>query len=155
MNADKLQRLAVLSTQLAETLMTAAICANEIRALVRGELDAQAARGRRLPTNEPQSAARPLVDDSTFTVSWGGRTCPLRHTVLFRLAARLARHPNQYISADQLLHDVWEQGVKSGDTIRSAVHRLRQRFDRAGMHDLAAAIHGTGGRYGLILNGRE
>jgi DNA-binding response OmpR family regulator len=74
--------------------------------------------------------------------------------VLFRLAGRLARQPNQYISVDQLLSDVWDGGVKSPDTIRSTVRRLRKRFIAAGMDDLAAAIHGSGGRYGLILDGR-
>ncbi len=96
---------------------------------------------------------RPLVDSSTFSVFWAGKTCSLRRTILFRLAERLARQPNQYITADQLLRDVWEGGIKSPDTIRSAVRHLRQRLSSAGMEDLAAAIHGTGGRYGLILDG--
>jgi len=153
MVAEKLQRLAVLTTQLTETLMTAAICANEIRVIVRGNLDGAAVRGRgRPPDEQHRDPPRPFVDASTLSLLWAGKTCPLRHTVLFRLAERLARQPNQYITADQLLRDVWEDGVKSPETIRSAVHRLRQRLDRAGMHDLAAAIHGTGGRYGLILD---
>ena len=96
---------------------------------------------------------RPLVDSSTFSVLWAGETCPLRRTILFRLAERLARQPNQYITTDQLLRDVWEGGIKSPETIRSAVRHLRQRLSGAGMQDLAAAIHGTGGRYGMILDG--
>jgi DNA-binding response OmpR family regulator len=156
MTPETTQRLANLSTQLAETLMTAAICTDEIRAILRTECAGHTAvrRGqsrdgelRNLPRR------RPLVDSSTLSVFWAGRTCPLRHTVLFRLAERLARQPNQYIAAGDLLHDVWEGGVKSPDTIRSTVHRLRKRLSAAGMRDLATKIHGTGGRYGLMLDG--
>ncbi|UCC29352.1 MAG: hypothetical protein JSU86_14265 [Phycisphaerales bacterium] len=98
---------------------------------------------------------RPLVDSSAFSVFWAGETCPLRRTILFHLAERPAGQPNQYITADQLLRDVWDGGVKSPDTIRNAVRPLRQRLSSAGMKDLAAAIHGTGGRYGLILDARR
>ena len=157
MDQEKAQRLADLADQLSEALMTAAICADEFRAIVQAELGShttvgwrrsQDAKHRNLPRQ------RPLIDKSTFSVCWAGRTCPLRRTILFRLAERLVRQPNQYISADQLLLDVWDGGVKSPDTIRSAIRHLRDRLSCAGMDDLAAAIHGTGGRYGLILDGR-
>lgn len=155
---EKTQRLADLADQLSEALMTAAICADEIRAVAQDELDGSATAGRgrstgvRLQDTPPQ---RPLVDTSTFSVRWAGRTCCLRRTVLFRLAARLARQPNQYVTADQLLSDVWEGGVKSPETIRSAVRHLRQQLNRAGMHNLAGAIHAAGGCYGLILDGQS
>ena len=152
MTADKLQQLAALTTRLAESLMTAAICANEIRVMVRADLESPTARGRtRPPDLRPGHPRRPLVDASSLSVLWAGKTCPLRHTILFRLAECLARHPDQYIAADQLVRNVWDDGVKSPDTIRSAIRRLRQRFTDAGMDDLAVAIRGTGGRYGLIL----
>jgi len=79
----------------------------------------------------------------------------LGYTVLFRLADRLSRRPNQYITPDQLLRDVWEGGLRSPETIRSAVRNLRERLSLAGMDDLAAAIRGHGGRYGLILHDGE
>lgn len=157
MTPEKIQQLADLADQLSEALMTAAICADEIRAAAQDELDGSIATGRgrstgaKLQDTPPQ---RPLIDNSTFTVRWAGRTCCLRRTVLFRLAARLARQPNQYVTADQLLSDVWEGGVKSPETIRSAVRHLRQRLNCAGMHNLAGAIHATGGCYGLILDGQ-
>ncbi len=153
---EKTQRVADLAEQLSEALMTAALCANEIRAIVQVELDSHTAvgwgRSQDAKHRTPRTQ-RPLVDSSTFSVFWAGKTCPLRRTILFRLAERLARQPNQYITADQLLRDVWEGGIKSPETIRSAVRHLRQRLSSAGMEDLAAAIHGTGGRYGLILDG--
>jgi DNA-binding response OmpR family regulator len=157
MISEKTQRLADLSEQLSEALMTAAICADEIRAVVQAELDSRTpvgwGRPQRAKHRNPPPR-RPMVDNSTFSVYWAGRTCCLHRTVLFRLAARLARQPNQYITADQLLRDVWDGGVKSPDTIRSAVRHLRQRLSCAGMQDLAAAICGTGGCYGLILDGK-
>jgi len=153
---EQAQRLVNLTERLSEALMAAAICADDIRAILLMEFDGRnpVSRGESHNTRPRNPARRrPLVDSSTFSVLWAGKTCLLRRTVLFRLAERLARHPNQYITADQLLRDVWEGGIKSPETIRSAVRHLRQRLSSAGMKDLAAAIHGTGGRYGLILDG--
>jgi DNA-binding response OmpR family regulator len=158
MNSEQAQRLTDLTAQLSETLMTAAICAGEIRIVLRTELDGRTAvrPGRsQEATHRNPPRERPLVDDSTLSVLWAGKICPLRHTILFRLAERLARRPNQYVTSGQLLRDVWEGGVKSPDTIRSTVRHLRQRLSEAGMDDLAARIHGTGGRYGLMLDGSE
>lgn len=151
-------RLIGLSTQLSETLMTAAILACEIRAIVHSEPDrpgsARPARAHERSLRDGPRL-RPLVDHSTLSVFWAGKTCSLRNTILFRLAARLARQPNHYVTAGQLLTDVWDGGKKSPDTIRSAIRHLRQRLNQAGMNDLSAAIRGTGGRYGLILDGTE
>lgn len=151
------EQLADLAKRLSEALMTAAICADEIRVIVEAEHRHHAAAGGRASetTLRHPPPRRPLVDNSTFSLRWAGRTCCLRRTVLFRLAQRLARQPNQFITADQLLLDVWEGGVKSPDTVRSAVRHLRHRLNCAGMHDLADAIHGTGGCYGLMLNGER
>ena len=156
MALEKAQRLAQLTDQLAETLMTAAICADEIRAVIHAELDGHGVVRRVQNTGcsaLSRISERPLVDHSTLSVSWAGKTCYLGYTVLFRLADRLSRRPNQYITPDQLLSDVWEGRCVSSNTIRSAVRNLRQRLINAGMDDLAAAIQATGGRYGLILDG--
>jgi len=75
-----------------EALMTAAICADEIRAIVQVELDSHTAadRGRSQDAKHRNpSPQRPLVDSSTLSVSWAGKTCPLRRTILFRLAKLL------------------------------------------------------------------
>ncbi|GAG48436.1 unnamed protein product, partial [marine sediment metagenome] len=42
---EKAQRLAELAEQLSEALMTAALCADEIRAIVQAELDSHTAVG--------------------------------------------------------------------------------------------------------------
>lgn len=158
MTPELKQRAASLTAQLSETLMTVAILVGEIRAIFESEQDDPFSVHPGLAPRTPQRSTprqRPLVDNSTLSVCWSGKTCPLRNTILFRLAARLARQPNQYITAGQLLSDVWEGGVKSPDTIRSAVRHLRRRLSKAGMDDLAAAIRGTSGRYGLMLDGTE
>lgn len=153
MTQEKAQRLAHLANQLVETIMTAAICAEELRAVIRAEIDGgDAMRDGRARQGPCGMNGRPVVDHSTLSLSWAGKTCHLGYTVLFRLADRLARRPNHYITPDQLLRDVWEGGLRSPETIRSAIKNLRERLSLAGMRDLAEAIRGHGGRYGLILN---
>lgn len=157
MNQEKIERLAQLANQLTETLMTAAICAKEMRATIIAEIDGGGSvrRGRdssRLGTDSAGTNHRPIVDHSTLSLSWDGRICHLGYTVLFRLADRLSRRPNQYVTTEQLLHDVWNGDLKSPDTIRSAIRHLRQRLNEAGMGTLAASIQAQGGRYGLILS---
>jgi len=158
MTSELQQRLADLTTQLTEILMSAAILVDEIRAILQSDSDHSSSAHPNRSSHTPVRNTRhhrPFVENSTFSVFWQGKTCPLRNTINFRLAARLARQPNQYITAGQLLADVWDGGVKSPDTIRSTVRNLRSRFRQAGMSDLAAAIRGTGGRYGLILDPDE
>lgn len=157
MTAETTQKLALLANQLAENLMTVAICADELRATIRAELDpTEAPPGsalmRRPVSHGPRPPDRPHVDHSTLTLFWQGRSCQLGYTKLFKLADRLSRRPNQFVTFDQLLRDVWNGDLRSPDTIRSAVRNLRQRLIDAGMGQLAAAIQGRAGRYGLILN---
>lgn len=123
MTSEKAKRLSQLTNQLAENLMTAAICAEEIRAAIHAEGDGDhavrqgyTADGRFLnPASFPH---RPLVDTSSLLVLWAGKTCHLGYTISFRLAERLFRRPNHYITMDQLLRDVWEGGLRSPDTRR-------------------------------------
>jgi DNA-binding winged helix-turn-helix (wHTH) protein len=66
--------------------------------------------------------------------------------------ARLLRRPNQYVSYDYLLQDVWQNQKKSDHTVRSAIRELRTKLTRAGMPQLASALKGQGRHYGLILH---
>ncbi len=157
MTREKTRQLAQLANNLTEILMTAAICAEKIRATVMTELEISRAlhdkHSNDAPPSEPVSANHgPIVDHSTFSLAWHGKTCYLGYTVLFRLADRLSRRPNQYVTPEQLLRDVWFGDLRSPDTIRSAIRHLRHRLQYAGMTDLATAIRGQGGRYGLILH---
>ena len=155
MNLDKVQRLAQLTNQLSETLMTAAICAQEIRSEISAELEAWddvevscSVDGRRRSSTKNN---RPLLDKTTLQVSWNGKSLHLGHTRAFSLLNRLSRCPNQYVTHLDLLNDVWDNEELSTATIRSAVRHLRRRLRDGEMGELAAAIRGHNGRYVLNL----
>ncbi|HEY3325102.1 MAG TPA: winged helix-turn-helix domain-containing protein [Planctomycetota bacterium] len=156
MLTDNAHRLDALASQLTETLMTAAICAQEIRTLVRAELDDDAPTdsGRhafKLAPSLARHKQRPLIDESTLSVIWRGRTLHLGQTLKFRLLERLARRPNQYVTHLDLLQDVWHDEYTETATIRSMVRELRRKLCGGGMTDLAAAIRGHQERYILEL----
>jgi hypothetical protein len=153
MDADKAQRLNALAGQLAEALMTAAICAQEIQAAARTEID-EAELGHRpdgLVPRPPNLVERPLLDESTLSVTWKGKALHLGNTLAFRLLERLARCPNQYVTHLDLLRDVWDDELTAAATIRSLVRQLRRKLRGAGWADLAAAIRGHNGHYVLSL----
>lgn len=154
MDQDKTHRLNGLTNQLAETLMSAAICAEEIRNVVRTGIDSKGedecgpCRSQsRLSAAQP----RPLLSESTMCVVWKGQSLHLGHTLAFRLLDRLARRPNQYVTHLDLLRDVWDDEYLATATIRSVVRHLRCRLRRGGMAELAEAIRGHNGRYILEL----
>jgi DNA-binding response OmpR family regulator len=144
MNLDTLCRLERLTSQLAETLMTAVICAEELRAQVRAEFDGD---GMNRVPNLDVSKLRPIMSETTLTVSWNGSSLYLGHTLYFRLLERLARRPNQYVTHLDLLRDVWDNDETATSTIRSVVRYLRRRLREGGMGELAHAIRGHNGRY--------
>jgi DNA-binding response OmpR family regulator len=91
------------------------------------------------------------LDRSTFTVRWDGRSCALGHSMAFRLLERLARRPNEYISMDRLLEELWT-GPRTYSTVRSTVCRLKVRLGEDGLRDLAERIDGrVRGHYALVL----
>jgi DNA-binding response OmpR family regulator len=156
MTSEKAQRFVQLTNQLVEALVTATICADEIRAAVRAELDDHSRfRGRLDPfvTASVQQAdrQRPLLDQSTLSVMWQGKLLHLGHTLAFRLLDRLARRPQQYVTHLDLLRDVWDDEYVEVATIRSTVRHLRRALRSGGMDDLATAIRGHQGRYVLDL----
>lgn len=154
MDHDKSHRLKGLTSQLAETLMTAAICVEEIRNVVRTEIDIVSedecgpCKGR---SRSSVAQLRPLMSESTLCVMWKGRSLHLGHTLAFRLLDRLARRPNQYVTHLDLLRDVWDDEYLATATIRSVVRHLRRRLREGGMTELADAIRGHNGRYILEL----
>jgi DNA-binding response OmpR family regulator len=113
-----------------------------------------AASNRRADGSSPARSVQqvPLADPNTLAIHWKGKTCFLGKTLAFKFFARLARRPNQFLSHDLLLDEVWECRVTK-EAIRSVVKTLKQKLRKAGMDDLAARI--DGGRrecYGLILD---
>lgn len=102
-------------------------------------------------TEEMKYSDRPIVDSTTFTISWEGHSCQLGNTLLFWFFHRLALSTNSYIANVELLDDVWH-GVREASTIRGVVKRLRDQLTSAGMKSLADSIDGSvSGYYGLII----
>ncbi len=158
MTPDTVRRLAMLANQAAAALMTAAICHQEIHATVRAQLDddVPSGPGRRDAMSAsamPREKQRPLLDESRLSVMWKGNVLHLGDTRGFWLLARLARHPNQYVTYLDLVTDVWDDAELKTATasIRSAVRRLRLKLKEGGMSDLAAAVRGHNERYILDL----
>ena len=147
MNTEKNHRLDRLASQLAETLMTAAICAKELRSEVRAQIDESSSAQRQSRPAVDGCGRRPFMSESTLSVLWNGQSLHLGHTVYFRLLDRLSRRPNQYITHLDLLRDVWDDEELATSTIRSVVRHLRQRLRDGGMGDLAKSIRGHNGRY--------
>lgn len=92
-----------------------------------------------------------IVDAAARTVTFRGCTCCLGNTLVFRMLERLARRPNQFVSFDRLIRDVWDGHPKSDEAIRSVVKELRDRLRKGGMRRLASAIRGERRAYALVL----
>lgn len=99
---------------------------------------------------DPPGEALSLVDASTFTVNWDGKTCHLGYTVPFRLIAHLASNEGRYVPLQELLDEVWG-GPRTASAVRSAFASLRKQLVDAGMGPLATAIRGhNSGHYGFV-----
>ena len=156
MNPQNAQRLMQLANQLAEMLMAAAICANEVRTVIRAESDGDGAgTGQRVgsvsATSVIHGTQRPFLDESTLCVIWKGKSVHLGNTRAFWLLERLARRPNQYVKYLDLIREVWGDQRIEDATIRSVVRSLRRRLRASGMEELAIAVRGHNGRYILDL----
>lgn len=156
MTPENVRKLKLLSSQLTESLMNAALCAKEIGEIARAEIDDASGRpganGNGRHRNGANAQQRPLLDESTLSVIWKGKTLHLGHTQGFWLLARLARCPNQYITHVDLLEEIWEDDFTDTSVLRAGVQRLRVKLRRGGMGDLANAIAGHRGRYMLNLS---
>ncbi|MCX5684110.1 MAG: winged helix-turn-helix domain-containing protein [Planctomycetota bacterium] len=159
MTPENARKLKLLSSQLTESLMNAALCAKEIGEIARAEIDdtdgGPGASGNGHRRNRANAQQRPLLDEATLSVIWRGRTLHLGHTQGFWLLARLARRPNQYITHVDLLEEVWDDEFTDTSVLRAGVQRLRVKLRRGGMGDLADAIAGHRGRYMLNLSARH
>jgi DNA-binding response OmpR family regulator len=156
MTTQKARRLAELTNQLAETLMTAAICAQEIRTEIHAELNGNdgAFAGQFSNTSVRNGARcnqRPVLDQSTLCVIWREKSLHLGHTRPFWVLDRLSRCPNQYVTYTDLLQDVWDDEELADATVRSAVRHLRTKLREGGMGELAEAIRSHRGRYILSV----
>jgi hypothetical protein len=157
MTPENVRKFKMLSRQLTESLMSVALCAKEISEIARDEMDDDTACGpgangnghRRNGVKTPQ---RPMLDETTLSVIWRGRSLHLGHTQGFWLLARLARCPNQYVTHLDLLQEIWDDEFADTSLLRAGVQRLRVKLRQGGMGDLADAIAGHHGRYMLNLS---
>lgn len=152
MTSLNLPKLVQLAKELSDALTSAAYYAHEIQSLVQlqlrnelGESDGQ------VKTKSDGFSERPMLDQSTYSVTWQGRSLHLGHTRCFWLLARLVRRPNQYVTHLDLLNDVWDDEELTTATIRSTVCQLRRRLRKSRMRHLADAIRGHNGHYILEL----
>ena len=157
MTPDDVRKLVVLSRQLTENLMSAALCAKEFSTIVCSETsdyrDGKAVANGNCQYPKPvQDHSRPLMDESTLSVIWQGKTRHLGHTQGYWLLARLARRVNQYVTHLDLLREIWDDEFADTSLLRSGVQRLRAKLRDGGMADLARAITGHHGRYMLDLS---
>lgn len=155
MTQENARRLHVLSRQLHEHLMSAALCAKEIGDVAQaqgndGHNGSPRANGN--AQSEPHAVARPLLDEATFSVIWRNKAICLGNTKEFRLLTYLARRANQYVTHLDLLEAVWDNQDKATATIRSVVRHLRRQLCAGGMKELAGRIRGHNGHYILDLD---
>jgi DNA-binding response OmpR family regulator len=156
--SGKAVRIESLRRRFAAVQVELALCVEELFELKRtdlkettGAVDGHAVGARSFSPQEASPAARPIIDESTFTVLWAGKVCHLGCGLPFRLFERLARRPNQWASYERLIEDVWLGAPRSDEAIRSEIRRMRQKLKAAGLPVLAAAIKGRSRHYGLIL----
>lgn len=95
-------------------------------------------------------ATIPVVDRRVMCVLFRGKQCFLGNTLMLKLVERLTDSPNEYVSYRTLLTEVWH-GQRDPSSIRSVVKELRIRLIAAEMFELAGAIKGHSGHYGLML----
>lgn len=153
MTITSVRRLSQLAAQLAETLMTAVICLNEIQNVLHADGTSSTAItfNNAEANGRPAASHRPLLDRSTFSVLWRDKALCLGHTRIFSVLEYLARRPNQYVAHLDLMHDVWDDEELASSTIRSVIRNLRIRLDEGGMPELATAIRGRKGHYILEI----
>ena len=156
MTAVQVRQLAILSRQLTENLMSAAICAKEISIITQSLADAFSSRstppgGNGSQVHETSTETRPLLDETTLSVIWRGKTLHLGHSKGFWLLARLARRANQYVTHLDLLREIWDDEFADAQLLRAGMKRLRNRLRQGGMVDLAEALIGHHGRYMLDM----
>jgi DNA-binding response OmpR family regulator len=155
MTPEKSQKLFVLSRQLTESLMNAALCAKEISEIANTQGSDGSHANVVINGNGHQHNGsqihRPFLDEATLSVIWRGRTLHLGHTKGFWLLSRLVRRVNQYVTHLDLLQEIWDDEFADTERLRTGMKRLRIKLRQGGMADLAEALTGHHGRYMLDL----
>jgi DNA-binding response OmpR family regulator len=114
-----------------------------------------AARLEALARRPRQGAAEPEIrSDALLEVDFTQRLVRVKGAEValtpteFKLAATFARHPNQVLSHDQLLDEVWGSGAEgSRPQVKLYVGYLRRKLRDAGAGDPVETVRGFGYRY--------
>jgi DNA-binding response OmpR family regulator len=108
----------------------------------------QALLRRRPPAAE--AAATEAYDDGVVEIDFAQRLARARGAELsltpleFRLLSTLVRHPNQVLSHEQLLEEVWGEEGASRDQLKLYVGYVRRKL---GVPELIESVRGFGYRY--------
>lgn len=147
MTTEQARKVVLLSRQLTERIMSAALCAKELDAIANAVADPDPSTATERGHRNRTSAGRPLMDDATLSVLWRGKSLHLGNTKGYWLLTRLLRCVNQYVTHLDLLREVWDDELADSTVLRAGVRRLRIKLRRGGMTELARAIIGHHGRY--------
>lgn len=84
------------------------------------------------------------LDTVSHRVTKGGAEVPLK-PIEFALLEYLMRHPNEVISPEALLKNVWPNDVDASlDAVYTCVTRLRKKINDEGRNGLIRNVHGVG-----------
>ena len=114
-----------------------------------------AARLEALARRARQDGEAPeIVTDELLEVDFGQRIVRVSGAEVqltpteFKLASVFVRHPNQVLSQDQLLEEVWGSGAEgSRAQVKLYVGYLRRKLREAGAGDPVETVRGFGYRY--------
>jgi DNA-binding response OmpR family regulator len=133
MTAENVRRLVLLSRQLNECLMSAALCTKELGAIAHAETDHHdGGNGQTRRPLSSENSVRPLMDESTLSVMWNGQTLHLGNTQGFWLLTRLLRCANRYVTHVDLLREIWDDEFADTGLLRAGIQRLRVKLRRGG-----------------------
>jgi DNA-binding response OmpR family regulator len=112
------------------------------------------ARVEALLRRAPEASVRERYEDAVVEVDFANRSATAAGSDLrltpreFQLLATFVKHPNQVLSAGQLLELVWSdpRGL-SDDQVKTYVSYLRKKFEAAGSRAPIETVRGFGYRY--------
>jgi DNA-binding response OmpR family regulator len=150
-----LQTIDLAFEQVHDIFLTAVARSRQLQAMTRAEiakLIGPSSRGNgKLSSATSVIDRRPLLDNSTFRVTWKSQSLHIGDTRGYWLLDRLARRPNHYVACVDLIHEVWKDDDIVFATVRSTVRNLRNTLRNGGMAGLADAIRGQRERYILTV----
>lgn len=112
---------------------------------------------RRSPQLKPQKlqVGSLTLDYATNTVQWLESTGRI-HTIFltskeFQLLEYFMRHPNQILTRDQILDQLWELGIEPmSNVVAAQIRLLRKKLKQYGCDNLIETVYKLG--YRLIIN---